>query len=161
MPQVKAVIDEILCKRFQELRVGSGIGRAEIVDWVHEAAPHQMKPNPVGLSFCKKGIARTRHPVRESHQFIGRTARVRLRCSKKPRLRRFAGASVLELAFGRDENNLLALELVFVVVVAPAVFKHLVIHAREDTHPVVIIILRPAVEWVIVALRALHPRPQE
>ena len=43
----------------------------------------------------------------------------------------------------------------------PSVLDDLVAHTREEARPVVVIVLRPAVEWMVVAFGALEARTQE
>ena len=54
-----------------------------------------------------------------------------------------------------DINDLLSFELMRVVDVLAAVLQNFVLHLREESRPVVIVILAPAIERMIVALGAL------
>ena len=58
-------------------------------------------------------------------------------------------------------DDLLADELVLVVGVAAAVLEDLVVDAGEDVGPAVVVVLRPAVEGVVVALGALEAGAEE
>ena len=60
-----------------------------------------------------------------------------------------AGARVGDIAFAGEVNNLLALEFMFVEAVVAIVREHLVINARKDVRPVVVVGLRPAVEGMV------------
>ena len=76
-------------------------------------------------------------------------------------MRQFAAAWILHFAFVRDINDLLAFELVAVVVVAAAVLQNFVAHPRKHVRPVVVIVLRPLVERMIVALGAAQLGSEE
>ena len=60
-----------------------------------------------------------------------------------------------------EEDNLFPDELVAVVIVPASVFQDLVAHAGENTRPVVIIVLCPALVGMVMALRALEARAQK
>src|SRR5690606_18274485 len=81
--------------------------------------------------------------------------------SKKLGSGRLARAGVLHFAFAVDVDNLLAVELVLVVAIPPVVFQHLVLHAGENAGPAIVIVLRPAIERVVMALGALQPNAEE
>src|SRR5256885_1677021 len=60
-----------------------------------------------------------------------------------------------------DEDDLLTIPFVFVAADFTFVLDDLVFHARKEVGPVVVIVLRPAVERMIVALGALQARAEE
>ena len=68
---------------------------------------------------------------------------------------------MLHLALVRRIDHLFADELMLVVVVATTVLKNLVVDPRKDARPVVVIVLRPAIKWMIVALRTLETGAEE
>src|SRR6185369_9593013 len=74
---------------------------------------------------------------------------------------RAAGPWVLNITSRTDVNHLFAFELVLIVIILPAVFQDLVLHLRENSRPVEVIVLRPAVEGMIMALGALQARSEE
>ena len=76
-------------------------------------------------------------------------------------MRRRATARIFHFSFGRHVNDLFAFELVAVVVVTAAVFQNFVVQPRKNVRPVVVIILRPFVERMIVALGAAQLRAEE
>src|SRR5437773_3760871 len=76
-------------------------------------------------------------------------------------MRRLATARIFDFTLGCDVNDLFAFELVAVVAVTPAVFQNFVVQPRENVGPVVIIILRPFVERMIVALGAAQLGSEE
>ena len=81
-----------------------------------------------------------------------------------PRKRGTAGSPVRGLVTERrgfEQHDLVALELARVVLVLPLVLHDLVVDAREEPGPVVVIVLRPALERMIVALRAIELRAEE
>src|SRR5688572_32917894 len=112
-----------------------------------------MIPNAVGLDFGKEGIFGSGHPFSEGAEFVSVFGRIGF--AEKARVGGFAGAGVFHFARGREENDLFAFEFVAVVVVAAAVFQDFIFHAGEDTLPIVVIILAPAIEGMVVALGAL------
>src|SRR6185436_17087482 len=72
-----------------------------------------------------------------------------------------AAAGISHRARGFEQNDLIALELARVVLIAPFVVDNLVIDARKEAGPVVVIVLRPAFERMIVALRAVELRAEK
>ena len=59
------------------------------------------------------------------------------------------------------EDDLLADELVLVELVAAVVLDDLVLHAGEERGELVVVVLRPVVERMVVALGALHADAEE
>ena len=58
-------------------------------------------------------------------------------------------------------DDLLAVELVLVELVAAVVLDDAVLHAREERRQAVVVVLRPALERVVVALGALQADAEE
>ena len=81
--------------------------------------------------------------------------------AEETRLRRLAGARVFHLALAGDVNDLLALELMGIVAVPAIVLQNLVLHLGKNRRPIEVVGLRPAVEWMVVALRALEAGAEE
>src|SRR5947207_4152853 len=67
-----------------------------------------------------------------------------------------ARVGILHRTFARDENDLLAVPFVFIAADFAFVLNDFVFHARKEVGPVVVIVLRPTVERMIVALGALQ-----
>src|SRR5688500_3483264 len=118
-----------------------------------------MIPNAVGLHFGDERIFGRGHPIGKSGEFIGGLRRIGF--AEEARCGGFAGAGIFHFTGGGEENNLFAFKFVPVVVVAAAVFQDFVFHTREDALPIVVIILAPAVERMVVALRALDASAEE
>src|SRR5439155_21552631 len=83
------------------------------------------------------------------------------RIAPETRLCVLARAQILHPTLARDEDDLFAVPFVFVAADFTFVLDDLVFHARKEVGPVVVIVLRPAVERMIVALGALQARAEE
>src|SRR5687768_3870881 len=73
----------------------------------------------------------------------------------------FAGLRIPHFRLVSNEDNLFPFEFVGIVVVLTAVFQDLVLHLSKNGGPTVIVLLRPPIERVIVALRALQARAEK
>src|SRR6266511_3565545 len=94
----------------------------------------------------------------EAMRGLGRAA---VPFSQEAGLRFLAGTRVFHRTLPGDEDDLFAVPLVFVAADFAFVFNDLVIHAREQVGPIVVIVLRPAIEGMVVALGALQSRAEE
>src|SRR4051812_13118677 len=102
-----------------------------------------------------------REPVGEREQLVFFLGSLRDFAAEEARLGRFAGAGVEDRTARLYQHGLVALELVFVVLVRAFFIGDLVVDPREEIGPVVIVVLGPALEGVVVALRAIKLRAEE
>jgi hypothetical protein len=160
VPLIEVVRDEFGGEPVEELRVNGGIGDAGVVDGIDEAATEEVGENAVGLSAGKPRVVGRCDPGGYGFESVG-VAGERMVRAEEPRLVSLAGAGILECAVVVDENDLLAIELVLVVRVLPAVLEDFVVDLREDVAPAVVIVLRPAIKGMAVTLRALEAEAEE
>ena len=154
--------DEVAVRAVQQRAVDRRVGGAEVVVRIDEAAAHQVIPDAVDLRAGEERVVRPGHPVGQGLQAVGVRGEVpasRRRGSAAAAARRCAGASPrLRAAI---EHDLLAVELVLVELVAAVVLDDAVLDAGEERGQAVIVVLRPAVERVVVALGALQADAEE
>ena len=81
--------------------------------------------------------------------------------SQEAGLRFLARARILHRAFSGDKNDLFTFPFVFIAADFTLILNDLVVEAREQVSPIVIIVLRPTVERMVVALGALQSRAEE
>ena len=160
MPEVVAAGDEFRREQIKQHRVGGWVGWTKVVDRVHQSAAHKVKPNSIRLRTGEERIIRGCHPLGHLAQRIVASGH-RLPHGEKTRRGGLARLGVFHAAARFHVDDLFAVELVLVQSVLSDVFQHLVVNFCERTGPVVVVALRPAIERVIVALRALQPSPEE
>src|SRR5438034_1138944 len=69
---VELMFHEILRQRVEQGGMRRRIGGAKIIGGIHQAASHQLIPDPVGLDAGEQRVGRTREPVGEGFEFIRR-----------------------------------------------------------------------------------------
>ena len=148
--------DELLGEQLQQFRVRGGIGRPKIVRGINQSAAHEMIPDAIHLHARECAIGCEPHRER-----IQRCVRFGTRFAQKSWHGVFPGAQVLYRPDARGKDDLLALPFVLVAADVAFVLDHLVIHPREERRPIVVIVLRPALVGMIVALGALQARSQK
>ena len=137
------------------------IGLAEIVGRIDEALAHQIRPDTVGLSPGEERVVGPGHPVGQEQQPIIAARQIQGPVTQQPRLHDFAGIRMLDLALVVKEDDLFADELMAVEFVLAFVVDDLVLDAREEGGKLVVIVLRPAIERVVVALGTLHAHAEK
>ena len=150
--QIEIVRHEILLERVQQRRIRRRIGRANVIHRIDDALAREIAPHPVGDRFRKERVVPGGEPCRQG---VATLRAVRnsggSRTGQELRLHHPPVLGVLHLVIGAlIEHNLLA----HFIAGADA-------HRREERRHLVVLILRPALERMIVALRAHHADAEE
>ncbi len=66
MTHIELVDDKILGQGIQKLVVGRGVGIAEIVDRIDDAASHHMKPDAIDHAPREESVIGARNPICEN-----------------------------------------------------------------------------------------------
>src|SRR4051812_29126678 len=125
------MLHEIARQRVEQFGIARRVGWPEIVDRINDPATEQMKPNSISLRPGELRVARD--PV--SHRIQRITTRIEELSTEKTWFGLAAGPWVLDVAPRCHVNDLLAFELVLVIVVLPPIFDDLVLHLRKNPRP--------------------------
>ena len=161
MPQIERVFDEVGGEAFEQRLIDGGIRGSEVIDRFDEPAPHEVIPNAIDLGPREERVVRARDPVGQRIESILIVVHRRRRCPEKERPGRLAGAGVVQLALAIHPNHLLADELVSVRADLAPVLEHLVADAGEEGVPAVVVLLRPPLERMVVALGTPQPNAEK
>ncbi len=157
--RVITMIGEVLGQRVQEVVIGGRVRVAKVIDGIDDAPPTQMKPDAIGQRLGHKGIVAGSHPVGQGLAAIGAGRECRRGAPHefgghgltRARLRYFIGAievnefrPILGLRCRTRLGRVLPL-----------------LYPREPGGHAVVVILRPALERMIVALGTLHANAEE
>ena len=134
------------------------VGVAEVIARIDEAAPHQVPPDAVDLGAGEERVVGPGHPIGELGEAVGLR-----RCvlAEEAGSQNVAGDGVAQFGLPVHEDDLLAVEFVLIELVAPGVRQDAILDAREERGEAVVVGLRPLVERVVVALRALEADAEE
>ena len=113
----------------------------------------------IRLGASKPGVRGTCHPIGQRVKPILR--RGFFRGTEKTWRSRSTIAGIGNVATALHHHDLFAVELVCVQTVGAMILENLVVHLGKDARPAVVVILRPAIEWMVVALGALKSDAQE
>jgi hypothetical protein len=109
-----------------------------------------VEPDAVDHALREEGVVAARQPRREPGAAVGDLLVLEHRTPERLGLHHLPGPRLADLAVGDGVDDLLARE-------APL----LQLDPREEGGEAVVIVLRPALEDVVVALGALDPDPEE
>src|SRR3981081_12089 len=98
-----------------------------------------MEPDSIRLDAGKKSVGGTGQPVGQGLEIIGSVERWGVRDPEEAGQSILAGARVFYCAFAGGEDDLFAVPFVLVAADLPFVLQDLVVHAREDPRPIVIL----------------------
>ena len=130
--------------------VAGGVGVAEVVDRLDDPAPDQVKPDPVDQALGEERVAGARQPGRQADPpVLGRRV-VEDRAAQGLGLHRPAGARLVDVARSGGVDDFFFREVAL-----------LATDLREERGETVIVVLRPALEGVVMALGALDAHAQE
>ena len=140
------MLREIPRQRLKQRAVHGGVRVTKIIHRLHDAPAHHVGPDAVDRSACKPRIVRAGQPVGENRATIGSPRHADFAPARKPRRHRAAGARMSHLALTGGAHQHLALATLF--------FVHRgALHAVKKSTHAVVMILRPAIKGVVVALR--------
>ena len=162
---VEAGFQELLREVLEQLRIGGGISRADVVQRLDDPAPQQIPPDPVHVARGEVTVVRCGHPDGELltagflRLFLDGCAIGKLRFGH------LAGAVVLHLAGGiflhhfKQRLGALHRGATELAAVARGIFRQR--ELREVCRSLVVLILRPAFERMVVALVAVETSREE
>ncbi len=162
MPQIEVGADQLIGERLEQFRIRRRVRRAKVIGRIDDAFAEQFGPDAVRRDAGELTVVAARQPICNLFQAVpvgvgGGAVRI-----DEARRENFVGVGVANgLLLVVELHDLLANELVLVVLVATLVLFDLVVDLREVVRPAVVVVLRPAVERVVVALRTLQPHAQE
>ena len=141
MANVVAMLDEVGGQAIEQLRVRGRVGVAQVVGRLDEPAAEHGFPEAIDGRSREVGIVGRREPLRERLAAIAVASR-----NGRPGMRGTAGSPVrgLVTAPRADDFHISA-----------------AVEAGEHRGQPVIVVLRPAIERMIVAVGALQPHAQE
>ena len=149
--EVKPTLDEMILQRREQFGVGRRVGVANVILRLDEATLEKMFPVSVHQRLGKKRIVLPAHPIGELQPRVIVRRNLRDRIAQRGRTQLVAGFHIGR--FGRAafmKNHVLALNA-----------RWLAAHAAEECRETIIVILAPALEGMVVALRALHSHAEE
>ena len=135
----------------EQLVVARRVRVAEVVDRLDDPPADQVKPDPVDQALGEERVVGARQPGCQADapvRCVGRV--VEDRAAQGLGLHRPAGARLADVARAGGVDHLLIGQVAL-----------LAADLREERREAVIVVLRPALERVIVALGALDPDAQE
>jgi len=147
--EVVVVFGETLREFVEQFWIHRGIADAHVVHRFDDAAAEEVRPHDVHEIAREVGILRRRQPVGEHRAAVlagdigdFRPEEFRRHRASTEQMRDLTAAGVEDDAFAR-------------------VFGSLASNLAEKRGEAVVVVHRPAVERMVVALRALHPRAHE
>ena len=160
MAEIESSFHKIGGEGVEQGGIDRRIRRAEVINGINDAASHEVEPDPVRLDPGKERVLRRGEPLPESGEafLVDRESRG---LSEELRRGSLAAAGVLEITFLDELHDLLADEVIFVIRVKALVLFDVVVHPVEDGGELVILVHRPLLEGVVVALRAVHADAEE
>src|SRR5437899_2009731 len=120
-----------------------------------------MIPDAIDLSPCEERVVGSSHPVGQRFQSVdvaGQLQRVIAQIAWRHSL---MCSRLLHFPLPCFPNHLLAVELMSIEPVLTPVFQNLVLDASEEGRQAVVVLLRPLVKRMIVALGALQANAEK
>ncbi len=147
--EIEVVGHEFVRERLEQLRVGSGVGDADIVHWLHDASADVLGPNEVSHVFCEPRVVLGANPIGEELATVGVFALGRFPSEEfrwdndiADGVFRFTGATVVDDSFA-------------------GIFPVFASDLGEEGDESAVVFHGPAVERMVVALGALDPDAEE
>ena len=137
------------------------VGGPKIVHRLDQPSAHQVIPDEIDLRPRECRVPGARQPVGQKLAAVRVRFHLRRVGAEKTRHGVFAGPRIPHFADIQHADDLVADKLVLVQFVLALVFDNLVVDPREQRRPLVIVVLRPAIERVVVALSALQSHALE
>ena len=148
--EVVAVLDEVGREAVEQLVVAGGVGVAEVVDRLDDPPADQVKPDPVDQALGEERVVGARQPGRQADPPVFGRRVVEDRAAQRLGLHLAARARLADVARPGGVDHLFVRQIAL-----------LAADLREEGGEAVIVVLRPALERVVVALGALNAHAQE
>ena len=149
VPGIESMISEIVRQGVQQRRTRRRVRVAKIVHRLDNPAPQQVAPQPVDAGACEERVLRRRQPGDKRVAPILLCRQVNVAFERQPRLQLLTGSRLDDFTLSSAPNHQF---------LSPDLFA---LHALEECADAVVIVLRPALEGMVVALGALNADAQE
>ena len=147
--EVVLVLDQLAAKLLVKLGIDRRIADANVVDRLDDADAEEVGPDAIGHAGGEEGIVGRGQPVGQ-HLAAVLAVAIGLRPAEEFRFHHAAADGMVHLAAAAIEDDRLAI-----------VFALLAADLAEEGGEAVVVVHRPAVEGMVVALGALHPHAHE
>ena len=154
------LVGEVLRQRIEQFVVARRVRVAEVVDRIDDALAHQVEPDAVGDRLREERVLGRGQPVGEHAAAVLAGLHLGVADAHVARLHRLAGARLSDLARACEEDHLRGVGRRGRGLRADDRLG-LGLHLREPRGHAVVVVLAPALEGMVVALRALHPHAEE
>ena len=165
VPHVEVALEEILLERLEQFRVARRITAADVVHRINDAAREEIAPRAIGHRLGEIRIVLRYEPIHKCHAPVPILRRLLRFADGHFRSHVHPGLRILHLAIVLPIDNLLAGHLHQVAGETADGFlaerTALDRHAREVSAKLVVLLLRPLLKRMIMALVAVEPNAEE
>ena len=147
--EVVTVLDQLFAQRLEQLGIAGRIAHPHVVDRFYDADPEEVGPNSIGHAGGEERVFRRREPLGQ-HPAAVLAGHVGLLAAEELRLDVCIAYRVLHAAGAPVVDDRL-----------PVVLARLAAYLAEERGKPVVVVHRPAVEGMIVALGTLDPQAHE
>ena len=165
VPRIEVMVDELAREIFEQGRIAGRVAGANIVERLDDAGAGEIAPKTIGIARGEETVLGRADPGRKLLAPAGLLLYLALGRKRKNRRRYFAGAVVLDFAFGgvgySFVKRLGILDRAAADLFTFALGVFLQGHLGEISGQMIVLILGPALEGMIVAFVAIEPRGEE